>query len=52
MKKTKSKNSNYKKLACKYCNNIVERVDDKSISVTCSKCTFKLCEGEYLELSK
>ena len=44
MKKTKSKNSNYK--------NIVERVDANSISVTCSKCTFKLCEGEYLELSK
>jgi|2_EtaG_2_1085320.scaffolds.fasta_scaffold05923_3 ribosomal protein S27E len=53
MKKTKTKTrGNYKKLACKYCESIVERVDKNSIAVTCSKCTFKLCEGIDLDISE
>ena len=53
MKKAKTKTrGNYKKMACKYCSNIVERVDANSISVTCSRCTFKLCEGIDLDSSE
>jgi len=53
MKKTKTKTrGNYKKMECKHCSSIVERVDSNSISVVCSKCTFKLCEGIDLDSSE
>ena len=59
MKKIKPKRKtkgNYKEMECKYCSSIVKRVDVNSISVICSKCTFKLCEDidldsfEYIDL--
>jgi len=53
MKKAKTNTrGNYKKMACKYCESIVERVDSNSVAVTCSKCTFKLCEGIDLDSSE
>ena len=42
----------YKKLQCKYCENICERVDDKADAVTCWRCTSKLVNGEILEIRK
>jgi hypothetical protein len=42
----------YKKMQCKYCDRVSERVDAKATAVTCWKCTHRLCEGEKLELRK
>jgi hypothetical protein len=42
----------YKKLQCKYCENICQRVDAKVTAVTCWQCTSKLVNGETLELRK
>jgi ribosomal protein S27E len=42
----------YKKMQCKYCERISERVDANATAVTCWKCTHRLCEGEKLELRK
>jgi len=42
----------FKRLQCKYCNNVSERVDEKATSITCWKCTQKLVNGETLELRK
>jgi len=39
-----------KQLKCKHCTNLVE-VALTSLSVICSKCTFKLCEGKDLDNS-
>ena len=54
MKKLKvtKKNSGYKKLQCKYCDRIVERVDLNAVKVTCWKCTLDLVNGKILELRK
>ena len=42
----------FKKLQCKYCENICQRVDEKSTGVVCSICTSKLVAGNILELRK
>ena len=42
----------FKRLQCKYCDNVSERVDEKASSITCWKCTQKLVNGETLELRK
>lgn len=42
----------FKKLQCKYCDNICERVDNNATSVTCWKCTQRLVNGEKLEIKK
>ena len=54
MKKLKviTKNSGYKKLQCKYCNRIAERVDANATAVTCWKCTSDSANGKLLELRK
>ena len=52
----KSKNNStprgYKKLQCKYCDNICERVDAKADAVTCYQCVSKLVNGQHLEVRK
>jgi len=42
----------FKKLQCKYCDTISERVDVNATAITCWKCTLKLVNGETLELRK
>jgi len=42
----------YKKLQCKYCDRISERVDVNTVAVTCWKCTLDLVNGKILELRK
>ena len=48
---TKSR-SGYKKLQCKYCERISERVDNNATAVTCWKCTSDSANGKVLELRK
>jgi ribosomal protein S27E len=52
----KSKNSKppkgFKRLQCKYCDNVSDRVDEKATAVTCWKCTSKLVNGQVLEIRK
>ncbi len=54
MRKSKVTKSNlgYKKLQCKYCNRVSERVDARTVAVTCWKCTHDLVTGKVLELRK
>ena len=53
MKKNKvTKNNGYKKLQCKYCDRICQRVDVNAVKVTCWKCTSDLVNGKVLELRK
>ena len=54
LKKSKSAPNprGFKKMQCKYCNNICERVDVNVTAVTCWKCTQKLVNGEVLEIRK
>ena len=53
---TNSKNTpppkGYKKLQCKYCNNVSTRVDVKATAITCWECTSKLVNGQVLEIRK
>lgn len=42
----------YKKLQCKYCDNICQRVDINATAVTCWQCTSKLVHGQHLEVRK
>lgn len=42
----------FKKLQCKYCENVCERVDEKATSITCWQCTSKLVNGQVLEIRK
>jgi len=42
----------FKKLQCKYCEEICERVDEKATAVTCSLCVSKLVNGQQLEIRK
>ena len=42
----------YKRLQCKYCDAICQRVDEKATAVTCWQCTSKLVHGQHLELRK
>lgn len=55
MKDRKGKNKpakGFKRLQCKYCDNVSERVDEKADAITCWKCTMKLVNGEILEIRK
>ena len=54
MKNTKSSPTpkGYKKMQCKYCNEICRRVDQKATAVTCWQCTSKLVNGQHLEVRK
>ena len=47
-----TKNNGYKKLQCKYCDRICQRVDVNATKVTCWKCTSDLVNGKVLELRK
>ena len=38
----------YKKLQCKYCDTICQRVDEKATAITCWLCTSKLVAGQPL----
>ena len=42
----------YKKMQCKYCDTICQRVDHKATAVTCWECTSKLVHGKHLEVRK
>jgi ribosomal protein S27E len=42
----------FKRLQCKYCENVSERVDEKATAITCWECTQKLVDGKVLELRK
>lgn len=42
----------YKRLQCKYCDTVCERVDEKATAITCWECTSKLVNGHVLELRK
>ena len=50
--KNKSLGRGFKKLQCKYCTNICDRVDENATAITCSTCTSKLVNGQTLELRK
>ena len=50
--KNKSLARAFKKLQCKYCDTICQRVDVNSTGVVCSICTSKLVAGHQLELRK
>jgi hypothetical protein len=54
MAKVKSSTSlrGFKKLQCKYCTNVPDRVDINATAVTCWKCTQQLVNGEKLEIRK
>ena len=54
MAKTKSAPTprGFKKLQCKYCENVSDRVDDKATAITCWECTSKLVNGQILEVRK
>ena len=53
MRKNKNvQKSGFKKLKCKYCNDISSNVDSRATTRTCWKCTSKLVNGQILELSK
>lgn len=54
MKKTKRDSfaKGFKKLQCKYCDTVCDRVDVNATAITCWKCTTKLVNGEILELRK
>jgi len=41
--------SGYKKLQCKYCTNVCDRVDLKVEKVTCSNCVQQLVDGKILK---
>ena len=47
--KSKTPPTGYKKMQCKYCDTICERVDNKATAVTCWKCTQTLVNGGHLE---
>ena len=47
-----TKVSGYKKLACKYCGSICERVDANADAITCSVCVQRMTEGVVLEPRK
>lgn len=42
----------FKKLQCKYCDNVSERVDINATAITCWQCTSKLVNGQVLEIRK
>jgi len=42
----------YKKLQCKYCDTVCERVDINADAITCSSCVQRMTEGKILEPRK
>jgi len=42
----------FKKLQCKYCIEICQKVDVNATAVTCYKCVSKLVNGHQLEIRK
>lgn len=42
----------FKRLQCKYCDIVCDRVDEKATAITCSECTSKLVSGQHLEVRK
>jgi hypothetical protein len=53
MRKSKTTHiKGFKRLQCKYCDHVCERVDEKADAVTCYKCVSKLVNGEHLEIRK
>jgi ribosomal protein S27E len=42
----------FKKMQCKYCENVSDRVDEKATAITCWECTSKLVNGQVLEIRK
>jgi hypothetical protein len=42
----------FKKMKCKYCNDISDKVDIRATARTCWRCTAKLVNGQILEISK
>lgn len=42
----------FKKLQCKYCDEICQKVDVNAEAVTCYKCVSKLVNGQRLEIRK
>ena len=42
----------FKKLQCKYCDEICQKVDVNATAVTCYKCVSKLVNGQVLEIRK
>ena len=51
----KSKNipvKGFKRLQCKYCDHVSERVDEKATAITCFRCVSKLVNGHHLEVRK
>ena len=42
----------FKRLQCKYCDVVSERVDVNATAVTCWQCTQKLVDGQTLEIRK
>ena len=54
MKKSKKSTlpRGFKKLQCKYCDNVSDRVDAKATAITCWQCTQKLVAGIHLEIRK
>lgn len=42
----------FKKMQCKYCDNVSNRVDEKATAITCWQCTSKLVNGQVLEIRK
>jgi len=53
-KKSKSRSTirGYKRLQCKYCDDICERVDVNADAITCSVCVQRMTEGVILEPRK
>ena len=42
----------FKKLQCKYCDEICQKVDVNATAVTCFRCVSKLVNGQQLEIRK
>jgi len=53
-KNTKSSTAprGFKKLQCKYCDDICQKVDINATAVTCFRCVSKLVNGQQLEIRK
>jgi hypothetical protein len=42
----------FKKLQCKYCDDVCQKVDVNATAVTCFRCVSKLVNGQRLEIRK
>jgi ribosomal protein S27E len=49
---TSPKGKGFKKLQCKYCDEICQRVDENATAITCYICVSKLVNGQVLEIRK